>query len=65
MKAQDCWIKLIGIGDKVVKPTFSEHRVWDKELFLASKATQYANHTNEDERRGVVEISHSEYLANK
>jgi len=65
MNAQDCYIKLVGIGDKVIKPTVSAHRVWDKKLFLACKAKEYANHKNEDERRGVIEISSAEYQANK
>lgn len=62
MKAQDCYIKLVGIGDDPIAPTVSEHRVWDKELFLQAKAKYFAEHSNEDERRGVLEISHGEYL---
>ena len=64
MHAQDCYLKYIDkTGEHPV--TVSEHRVWDKDLFVHTRAEYFANHKNEDERRTVVEINKYEFASRK
>lgn len=63
MYFQDCYVKYV--NDKTGAVVVSEHRVWDKRLFLESRDKAAINHTNEDERGRVFEISAVEFKASK
>lgn len=63
MQSQDCYIKYT--NDQTGAVVRSEHRVWDKNLFLTKRDTAARNHTNDDERGVVVEITREEFTANK
>lgn len=63
MHFQDCYVKYTNAETGAI--VRSEHRVWDKELFVTSRDNAARNHNNEDERGKVEEISWSEFNAHK
>ncbi len=58
MKPTDIYLRLT---DANGNSTYSEHRVWDKEMFLSRRIAYFETHRNEDERRAVTEINVIEF----
>jgi len=63
MHSQDCYVKYTNA--KTGQIVRSEHRVWDKELFVTSRDTAARTHKNADEVGKVEEISWAEFNAHK
>lgn len=60
MKPQDCYLKLTAVNKK---PTFSAHRVWDIDRFLASQIEQNSGtNVKPEDKRDVQIITEKQYL---
>lgn len=62
MKAQDIYIRLTDPTGKH-KPVVNQHRVWDRDRFVANQQRQYGEAAKPGDERLVTVVSRDDYTA--